>query len=283
MKMFNKRNDSRRPSKSRSYWQSYSDMMAALLLMFILIMVSAIIRSSKLSEERFKEQQEAQNEINRQIERLNAQQSQLEEQEKTMLEQSAIMKKQQNQLDQIVGIKAKIIEKLSLAFSNSNINVEVDPSTGAIRLDSKILFDFGKSELKADGKEFLDKFLPTYFNVLLSENVSPYISEIIIEGHTDTAGSYMTNLKLSQERAFSVSSYIFDNYDKYMPAASIEQIRNVITANGRSWNDLIYYENGKENSEASRRVEFKFRLKDDEMIDAMMNILNSNSETEGAD
>lgn len=263
-------------SHPRSYWQSYSDMMAALLLMFILVMASILLRSSKIYEEKLQAQKEAQYEINNQLEKLKEQEAKLNIQERQLEEQNTIMKEQQEKLDKIIGVKAQIIEELSLAFEKSDMSVMVDQSTGSIMLNSSILFDFGKSELKPEGKDFLDEFLPTYFNVLLSDEISPYISEIIIEGHTDTAGNYMNNLKLSQERAFSVVTYCFNESDN-KTISNVETLRNIITANGRSWNDLIYDENGAENPEASRRVEFKFRLKDDEMIDAMMEILNPES------
>lgn len=280
MQIFSKNIKRRKNESSKSYWQSYSDMMAALLLMFILVMASILLQSTKMYEEKLTEQNEAQAEIERQMQQLSEQEkmlqdqkNQMTEQQNQLSEQEKTMAQQQEQLDQIIGVKARIIEELSKAFENSNMTVTVDQETGSIILDSSILFDVGRSELKNEGQRFLDNFLPTYFNVLLSEEISPYISEIIIEGHTDTTGSYMTNLKLSQERALSVSSYIFDTYAAYMPEAEIERLRYMVTANGRSWNDLVYFDDGTENKDASRRVEFKFRLKDDEMIDAMMKIL----------
>lgn len=280
MQIFSKNIKRRKNESSKSYWQSYSDMMAALLLMFILVMASILLQSTKMYEEKLTEQNEAQAEIERQMQQLSEQEkmlqdqkNQMTEQQNQLSEQEKTMAQQQEQLDQIIGVKARIIEELSKAFENSNMTVTVDQETGSIILDSSILFDVGRSELKNEGQRFLDNFLPTYFNVLLSEEISPYISEIIIEGHTDTTGSYMTNLKLSQERALSVSSYIFDTYASYMPEVEIERLRYMVTANGRSWNDLVYFDDGTENKDASRRVEFKFRLKDDEMIDAMMRIL----------
>ena len=273
MQIFPTKKSNRKKDSTRSYWQSYSDMMAALLLVFILVMASILLQSTKVYEEKLIEQKAAQAEIDRQLQQLSDQEKVLENQRLQMIDQEETMKKQQEQLDQIIGVKARIIEELSKAFDNSNMSVTVDQETGAIMLDSSILFDVAKSELKPEGQLFLNEFLPTYFNVLLSEEISPYISEIIIEGHTDTTGSYMTNLKLSQERAFSVSSYIFNTYAQYMQEEKIEQMRYMVTANGRAWNDLIFFEDGTENMDASRRVEFKFRLKDDEMIDAMMEIL----------
>lgn len=52
-----------------------------------------------------------------------------------------------------------------------------------------------------------------------------------------------------------------------------DMLRTVLTANGKSYSDPIYQENGKVDMAASRRVEIKFRLQDEEMIDEMMDIL----------
>ena len=48
-----------------------------------------------------------------------------------------------------------------------------------------------------------------------------------------------------------------------------------MTANGRSWSDPVYNADGTVNADASRRVEFKFRLKDQEMIEEMSRILEA--------
>ena len=47
-----------------------------------------------------------------------------------------------------------------------------------------------------------------------------------------------------------------------------------LTAKGRSYSDLVYDEYGREDPDASRRVEFKFSLKDAEMIEEMNRILS---------
>ncbi|MBR6753527.1 MAG: hypothetical protein IKM05_05810 [Clostridia bacterium] len=47
-----------------------------------------------------------------------------------------------------------------------------------------------------------------------------------------------------------------------------------MTAQGRSYSDPVYNPDGTVNMEASRRVEFKFRLKDEEMIAEMNRILS---------
>ena len=55
----------------------------------------------------------------------------------------------------------------------------------------------------------------------------------------------------------------------------LEKLREILTAKGRSYSDPIYNEDGTINMDASRRVEFKFRMKDSEMIDEIRNILGS--------
>jgi outer membrane protein OmpA-like peptidoglycan-associated protein len=67
-----------------------------------------------------------------------------------------------------------------------------------LKLDSKVLFDTGKSELKPAGKEAL-KELAKSIKVLEK-------GKVIVEGHTDDVGSNETNKKLSLARAKSVSA-----------------------------------------------------------------------------
>ncbi|MBQ7655018.1 MAG: hypothetical protein IJS41_00770, partial [Clostridia bacterium] len=84
-------------------------------------------------------------------------------------------------------------------------------------------------------------------------------------------GSYLTNLRLSQNRALSVAEYCLQ-----LPSLSrlqITQLQNLLTAKGRSYSDPIYKADGTVDMDASRRVEFKFRLKDAEMIEEMNRIL----------
>ena len=98
------------------------------------------------------------------------------------------------------------------------------------------------------------------------------MGEIIIEGHTDTAGTYINNLKLSQDRALNVATFCLE-----MPGLTRVQtlkLQEMLTAKGRSYSDPVYYADGTVNMDASRRVEFKFRLKDAEMIAEMNRILS---------
>lgn len=191
--------------------------------------------------------------------------------------QQAAMAAQAEQIDALIGIRPRIITALSSALSSANLSATVDHSTGDIVLDSSVLFDTGKSEIRAEGKALLDRFVPVYLNVLLRDEYSAYLGEIIIEGYTDSTGDYYNNLKLSQERALSVATYILK-----MPGLTTRQRdllkSGLLTITGRGATGLIYDQYGNEDKEASRRVEFHFSLKDSEMIDQMNRLLQ---QTEG--
>ena len=50
-------------------------------------------------------------------------------------------------------------------------------------------------------------------------------------------------------------------------------MRVLLTANGRSWSAPIYATDGTVDMQASRRVEIKFRLKDEEMMNQIAEML----------
>lgn len=183
---------------------------------------------------------------------------------------------QQAQIDNLIGVRSRIIEDLRDEMRSANLDTVVDRQTGAITFTSSVLFDYNSSDLKDSGKALLDSFLPVYVHTLLSEENQDYVAEIIIEGHADMSGDYLSNLNLSQQRALSVVSYFLSDTFYGLTAQEKEQLRSIVTANGRSWVDPVYNEDGTVNMEASRRVEFKFRLKDAEMIAEMSSILEQN-------
>ena len=79
----------------------------------------------------------------------------------------------------------------------------------------------------------------------------------------------MYNMELSQERALTVARYLLADSAEVLSPEEQEQFRQIVTATGRSWSELIYNEDGTENPDASRRVEIQIRMKDPEMIEEM--------------
>ena len=298
--MNNKKKD-RAAFAEPGYWQSYSDMMAALLLIFILIIAITLA----IYKQKRTDLEEAQLQLNSTRTELEASQADLEASRADLeaseaelrnslkeLEQAyaqATMTKEEldaayleidearaelnatrSELQDIVGIRTDIIGELQTRFSNSSM--KVDAQTGSITFSSDVLFRYNSATLTSESKETLKEIIPMYLGVLLQDNFRPYIAEIIIEGHTDTDGGYESNMTLSYNRANSVAKFCMANG---LPEHQIGQLRDLLTVNGRSYSNPIYQENSTEvNMEASRRVEIKFRLKEDEMINKITEVLN---------
>ncbi|WP_419257592.1 OmpA family protein [Campylobacter fetus] len=164
------------------------------------------------------------------------------------------------------GIKLKVISDLKQKLGNS---IRIDANSGSVSLPSSILFDTNSFMLKDSARFDLRRTLKVYFDVLLSDEIRPNIDRIVIEGHTDSDGSYLYNLELSQKRAYEVMKFIYSFYKN-------EELGKYLIASGRSFSDLVY-KNGVEDKEASRRIEIKFSISDKATIKEIEKILNQNA------
>ena len=211
------------------FWISFSDLMASILIIFILLFVYKLV------------------------------------------EYQASLTEKEQKIQELTSTRVKIIEMLQEEFEKENIDINIDPKTGTIKLNESILFDTSKSELKKEGKEFAKKFIPIYVKILLgNKDIKSQLSQIIIEGHTDDVGSYMSNLKLSQDRTLSVAKFLLDDEFDYKYKKDLQEY---VTLNGRSYSDPILDKSGQVNRNASRRVEIKFRLKEEEILLEIQNKL----------
>ena len=315
----------RRKKKSENngfnVWRSYSDMMAGVLLLFVLIMCVTLFQAQKsyneslqerdekiaLQEEYTQELLDKQNALDKKDETLQNQDAQLKTQDEKLAEQeqqlaalaaklkeqestlnaqqsaldekTAQLKDQQAQIDQIIGVKADVIEALKNEFSKNNINVDIDAQTGALTLEASVMFDYDQAELTDAGKQALEQILPIYCKVLLQDDYRKYLAEIIIDGYTDTDGDYSYNLQLSQQRSLAVAQYLLDIQGNFLDATQSQNLEKYLTVNGHSMANPVLDANGNVDKDASRRVEVKFRLKDEEMIDELNQLLSSNDDT----
>lgn len=177
------------------------------------------------------------------------------------------LQKQRAKIRGLTGIRVKVITALKRELGDK---ISLDSTNGSLRLSSNILFTSGSDELKNEAQDALKKSFEDYVKALLSnQDIKPHIDQIIIEGHTDSDGGYMYNLKLSQNRALAVMDYILtlDIVKKY-------KIKPLIIASGRAYMDAIKV-NGKEDKEASRRIEIKFKLKNNEAMQEIEKVLDA--------
>ncbi|MCD8075318.1 MAG: OmpA family protein [Lachnospiraceae bacterium] len=333
--------------EGHNVWRSYSDMMAGLLLLFVLVMCISFMQAQKNYQERLAEESahaettsllqsqleeqqallnEQESELDEQAALLASQQTDLDEQsalvasqqesldaqsallaqqEAELEEQQALVASQQAELDeqsalvssqqaaleeqqlkieQIIGVKADLIAALKEEFDAQDLVVTIDESDGSIVLDSSVLFGFNEYTLTEEGQTLLGQILPIYCSVLMSDEYYDYLAEIRIDGYTDTTGTYYSNLQLSQSRAFAVAAYLLELGT--ISSSDLEKLEEKLSVNGHSWADPVYAEDGSVDADASRRVEIKFSLKDEDMINELKEILDESAaatETEETD
>ena len=345
-----KRNRRRREGGGFNVWRSYSDMMAGVLLLFVLIMCVTLFQAQKNYVEKLAEQEQrirlqdeyasAMEEKQAELEKQNSlldeqkkkleeqnltldelqaaleeqarilaekqatledqqttlaeQQSAIEQQQTTMEEQRAALEEQQTmldsqaqeissktqqlkdkqaQIDRIIGVKAEVIEALQKEFADNNVNVQIDRQTGALSLDSNVIFAYDSAELSEEGKEVLRQVLPVYLGVLLSDAYMDNIAEIIIAGYTDTLGTYEHNMELSQQRSLAVGQFLMATKEEFLNGEDITALEKLLVISGNSMRHPVYDSEGNVDDDASRRVEVKFRLKDEEMIEELRNLI----------
>ena len=166
-------------------------------------------------------------------------------------------------------VKMEVAKKIESELQKQHIDAKVDRMTGDLKIPSSALFEVNSFILKPEGKQFLDKLTPIYVNTIFSsKKLVDNIDSIIIVGHTDSqafAGltnindQFVYNMDLSTKRANSVAAYMLEG--KYKPEYN-EGFRHMITVEGRSFNDLILDDQGKEYMAKSRRVEIKLKVSD---------------------
>lgn len=160
----------RRPTEEDAqpnFWASYSDLMAGMLMVFILLLVVALYHFA---------------ESNRQKEK--------------------ILEVQEERLKSFHELQRRLIGNLEKEITDTEVTI--DPNTGMLRIGSGILFGEGESTLRPDGQAKLDKIFDAYIKVVLDEEFRDVIRQIEIEGHTNSNGPYLYNLELSQRRALTV-------------------------------------------------------------------------------
>lgn len=208
-----------------THWIPLSDLMTGLMVMFLLIAVTYMMRV-EADADRIKEVAIAYSEIK----------DQLYEDLKSEFK------------DDLPRWNAQLIkEDLSIRFT-----------------EPEVLFAQGSSELKPEFQEILTNFFPRYIHILTSPKYRGSISEVRIEGHTSSdwtkitsaEDAYFRNMELSQARTRSALLYALN-----LPEVQGERdwIRRFLTANGLSSSHPVLDTNGTEDAARSRRVEFRVR------------------------
>jgi len=141
--------------------------------------------------------------------------------------------------------------------------------------DPDILFANGKSELKPEFAQILRDFFPRYEKILASPKYRTAINEIRIEGHTSSEwikvttpdDAYFRNMELSQARTRSVLGLVLE-----LPESDTDRawLKHYVTANGLSSSQPILDADQSEDQARSRRVVFRVRTDAETRIEKIL-------------
>ena len=146
--------------------------------------------------------------------------------------------------------------------------VTVDCRENRINFGEAGRFGHNDYRLGSEGIKAFSALVPVVLEAANSENGQKWFKQIVIEGFTDTDGSYLYNLNLSLRRSEWVMCILLDpafNQELDLTDEQKNQIKQLFLAGGVSFNSA------KDSKEASRRVELRMQfygLKEKESIEA---------------
>lgn len=196
----------------KPFWISFSDLMSALMVLFLVVMGVALLAVTK-----------------------------------TISEQEQKEKAHEMDIHQI-------LERFEKAASR-HPGVKVDKARHVIDFGSRARFDFNSSLLDEDQELVLREFVPEML-ILANDSLGHRIlKRIVVEGYTDTTGSYLQNLNLSLQRSQRVLCALFATEgEKVLSRAQKEDVRRLFFVGGYSFNA------SKATAEESRRVEMRLEF-----------------------
>lgn len=261
--MVRKSNDNAKESQ----WISLSDLMAALMMVFLFIAI-AMMRSSVIERDEAK----AQSDMVKQIT------------ESYQNSQFAIYKALNDEFK-------KDLKKWRAEISENDLTITFK--------SPELLFANNKIELKPKFKSMLSDFFPRYLRLLTqgstfsADGAMKYfrdsINEVRIEGHTDSTGNgsekdaYIYNMYLSQGRTRSVLSFVYELPNvqseipwmkKHLAAVGFSSSRLVYKEPACNNEPILTTEKCSEDREKSRRVTFRIITNSDAEMQKIISNFN---------
>lgn len=155
------------------------------------------------------------------------------------------------------GEISNLCHRLALRAKLVNSSIVVDCKQNLVNFGEAGRFGHNDYRLEKTGNQALLDVVPLILEAAESEEGKKWFKQVLIEGFTDTDGSYLYNLHLSLQRSEWVMCTLLDgryaNEIKFNDAKR-SQVRELFLAGGVSFN------NAKESKEASRRVELRLQF-----------------------
>lgn len=216
-----------RDEGEKPFWISYSDLMTALMVLFLVVMsVSLLI----ITRELLRQKEECQTIIDAETARRKARES------------------------AIKGVMVSLDDVVQKQFTGE---IKIIHDRHAIDFGERARFARNDYRLSPDGTRLLRSFLPHLLKAVETQDGQKWFRRVVVEGFTDTDGSYLYNLNLSLKRAQSVVCALVGSSIISGPEISAEQKKRVIElflVGGFSFNSA------RSSKEESRRIELRLEF-----------------------
>jgi len=165
----------------------------------------------------------------------------------TIEEKSTLQRKQD------IDVILKLLKKDALQDS-----VKMDGDRLKINLVTIVKFESGSAFIKPDAAKYLRNYIPTLLTAKDTPEGQRWMRRIVVEGYTDTDGTYLYNLRLSQDRSRSVVCELFaapSAGETPLTESQLRQVQDLFLVGGYSFNTSVVTNNAD-----ARIVELKIEF-----------------------
>ncbi len=150
----------------------------------------------------------------------------------------------------------EICESIKAEVKGKDLSVNVNCKDNRINFGEAGRFAYNDYRLNIEGENALKQLTPIILDVANSETGKKWFKQVVIEGFTDTDGSYLYNLNLSLRRSEWVMCLLLDPklFNSTLQNEQQQQVKQLFLAGGVAFN------NAKETKEQSRRVELRLQF-----------------------
>lgn len=212
------------------YWISFSDIMAGLLVIFILASLMLILE---------------------------------------LMETKNLVEKNIEQLKDSVEARNKIMIEIQSELRSKNIFVDLSDNKEVLHISEKALaFDSNQSYIPKQYQETVYQIGKILYEKVTFENRNEkYLDTIFVEGHTDSQRSYKKggNWRLSTDRAISIWRYWLDSLpeDRLLDKLSNHNDEKLFSVSGYSkTRRLVENEKTALDREKNRRIDIRITVKE---------------------
>lgn len=226
MKSFGYHQDNNREEGERPFWISYADLMTSLMILFLVVMVVALASIVKKTEEVLVES----------------------------VKVEELVSTEKVRQKETTGV-CEYLEMRSQKTLPAGVNI--DCKLNRINFGEAGRYATDEYRFSPQGTQLLTKIVPLILETANTPMGQKWLKQVVIEGFTDTDGSYLYNLNLSLKRSEYLMCTLLSQSAEmgfYLTPEQRLQIKQLFLAGGVAFNDT------KNTKEESRRVELKLQF-----------------------